>query len=611
MLRPFAGALEGGALRLETGNGTEAEGVLCLIDGAVHNHAELAAELGLGPGGGPEAVLARGFRRWGSGLAERLRGEFTVLLWIAAERRGVLVPDQLGVRRPVFRRQGGRLWFGSEVRYLLALLPTRPEPDPAAISHWLTARPAPRGTTLYRGVECVGPGQLVELGAGGGRLRRYWQPRYREPGELPREQLVEQIRATLSTAVARRATPGAPLGILLSGGLDSTSVAALAQRGGDGARGFSVTFPDHPGVDESEWIEAFERESGLPGVHLAARPGGLLAGGLEYLARWELPSRAWNEPWTQPLLRRARALGVRTMLSGEGGDDLFGSRLMLTADLIRAGHPLAAARFARTLPEAGGRAPREVLAHVLWRYGLGGVPPARLESAWRRLGGWGAAPWWAGERMRAELRRTPEPSWRAADGPRWWAHMSHSLTEGLHGLGLLDHMRRRTEQNGLEASHPLLDLDLFELMLGAPPRLCSEGGMTRSLFREAMAGLSPDVVRLRPDKSVFDDLVTGALLGAELPALLELLGGARELGAYVRPGAIDELLRNRPPHQRGDVGAWSEDILRLTAVELWLRFQSDPDLPARLLESPLITAPDFQITERPVAPEARRTFGAA
>ncbi|HKZ14490.1 MAG TPA: asparagine synthase-related protein [Solirubrobacterales bacterium] len=604
MIRPFAGSLDPGAAadpRLAGTAPAEVDGVVCLVDGGVYNLAEVAGGLGLAAETPAEVVLARGFRRWGAGLAPRLRGEFAILLWDRPRRRGLLVPDQLGVRRVVYRLVGRKVWFATEVNGLIALLPTRPAPDPAAVVAWLTARPAPGGATLYAGIRSLGPGELLELGDDGGRVRRYWQPTYREPLDLTGAELGERIREALDKAVARRDTPGAPLGVLMSGGLDSTSIAVIArERATAGSLAFSATFPDYPSIDESPWIDVMESEAGIEGLRLAARGQGILAGGLEYLDRWQLPLHAWSEAWTQPLLRRAAALGVTAMLSGEGGDELFGSRFLLTADLIRAGRLRAAFDFARGLPEAGGRAPRRVLARVLWGFGLTGVPSARTERTWRHLRlGDGRAPHWATGETARLLREARAPSWRASDAPRWWAHLTDALTEGVHGFGLLDHVRRRTEQAGLEARHPLLDLDLFELMLRVPPLLCSEGNLTRPLLREAMEGRTPDAVRLRPDKSVFDLLVTDALVGPELPALRELLGGGSEIRAFARAEAITDLLDHPPPSWPGDPGAWGDDVMRLTAMETWLRFQADPALPQRLLADPLVPKPSYSMSESP------------
>ena len=119
--------------------------------------------------------------------------------------------------------------------------------------------------------------------------------------------------------------------------------------------------------------------------------------------------------------------------------------------------------------------------------------------------------------MRTRLREGSERSWRELDGPRWWAALAFSLTDGIHAFGILDHVRRRTAQHGLEARYPLLDLDLFELITAVPPRACSTGDLTRPLLRRAIAGRSPDAVRLRPDKSVFDDVVDAALRDPNCP----------------------------------------------------------------------------------------------
>ena len=625
MIRPFVGLLdpgfgsalarmEGGLLGSRLGGASELsdagalvvrsaaeftahDGVRCMIDGAVYNCEELADELALDRCSIPETVLARGFRRWGAGLAPRLRGEFTIVVWDQRRRCGLLIPDQIGIRRLMLRRDGDRLWFATEVRDLIALLPTRPAPNQLAVSHWLARTAVPGGKTLYEGIDCLEAGEMVELRSDGWQVRRYWRPEYEEPLDLSDGELVDRIKVSLELAVSRRTTPDAPTGVLMSGGLDSTSVAALAHDASPtGACGFSATFPDYPQIDELAWIEQLESHLAMPGVHLAAKGRGIIASSLEYLAEWELPLSAWNEAWTQPLLRRAAEMGVTAMLSGEGGDELFGSRFLLTADLMKRGRLFAAFRYARGLPEAGGRAPRDVLAHVLWKFGVQGLVPAWLEGAWHRAGLWeNPAPWWATEATTAFLRESRAQSWRRAGGPRWWAYLTHALTTGVHGFGLFDHVRRRTEQAGLEARHPLFDLDLFTLMLRVPPLMCARGSITRPLFRDAMAGRTPDGVRLRPDKSVFNDLVIDALVGPEFKALELLLGDSSEVRAFARVDGIRELLERRPPNQRGYSFGWAQDVLRLAAIEVWLRFQEDRSLPMRLLEDSLIPKPDFAL----------------
>src|SRR5262249_12786314 len=114
MINPFSGTLAGGELELRSGERTEADGLVLALDGAICNIAELGEELGVWPDQG--LVLSRGYRRWGAALAPRLRGEFALLVWDPRDGRGLLVPDQLGVRRVALRRVGGRLWFATEIR---------------------------------------------------------------------------------------------------------------------------------------------------------------------------------------------------------------------------------------------------------------------------------------------------------------------------------------------------------------------------------------------------------------------------------------------------------------------------------------------------------------
>jgi asparagine synthase (glutamine-hydrolysing) len=561
------------------------DGITCIVDGGLYNSAELAAELGLLASAPPQAVLARGFRRWGSAVAERLRGEYGAVVWDERDRRGVLLQDQMGVRRVFFMSDGRRLWFASEVRDLLALLPSRPAPDRTAVAFWVSALAPPEGQTLYEGVFGLETGHLVEIDQSGWKPRRYWQATFQQPPSISEEELTEEIRASLRRSVAWRLPSDSPSGVLMSGGLDSTSVAALADDISDeGAVAFSTMFPNHPYVDESEWIEPMESRGGLKVIRHAAPGPGLLASGLEYLREWELPLHAWSEAWIQPLLRKADGQGVSVLLDGEGGDELFGTRYYLIADLLRRGRPLQAARLTLGLPDYVNRAPRKAFLEAFWQYGIAGVPPGVAERAWHRLGfRKGAAPWWASDDCAERVKAGGVPSWRSLDGPRWWAFHTHIFTTRLHGFGLLDHVRRRGEQAGLEARHPLLDLDLYELMMRIDPMLSSRGERNRPLLREAMRGRLPDHVRLRSQKTPFDPVMMGALNGPERAGLEMILGNATHVWDYADPKGVHELLEKPPLEQRDPVAVWASHVLRLAAIEVWLRYQEDPSVQERLL----------------------------
>jgi asparagine synthase (glutamine-hydrolysing) len=576
--------VDAGPLLAAAGGGIGGRGdVLCAIDGTVHNHKELAEDLSLSHETPPEAVLAAGFRHWDLDLAPRVRGEFSALLWDRERHRGILLCDRLATRRLFLRSDGQRLWFGSEIRDVLALLATRPAPDTVAISHWLTRTSPPEGRTFYEGITGVPWGHLVLLEGSGWSLRRFWLPRYEPPVVRGRTELVAEVDTLLKAAVGRRVPDSEPVGILMSGGLDSTSVAALASKSSPrGAVGFAATFPDYPSIDESGWMDAMEH-AGIETVRRPTAGPGIVSTGLDFLLHWEVPLHIWGDAWFQPLLSEAAQRGIKVMLDGDGGDEVFGSRLYLVADLLAKGRIFSAARLARGLPEFGGRAPKRVFAELLWRYGLLGIPSPSLETAWARLTRRSPAPWWASDMCKHQARPTGS-SWKDADGPRWWRHAAYAMTEAPHSFGLLDHIRRRAEQVGLESSHPLYDADLCDFMLGVPPEESSRGQLSRPLFREAMEGVSPDQVRLRPGKSRFDAVVVDALLGPELPVIREVLGGSGDIAPYVQPGSVDKLLAYEPSGTGEPPAIWASHIIRLTALSVWFRFQEDRAFPEHLRE---------------------------
>src|SRR5262249_45321479 len=150
----------GGELNVSyTGPPPSVAPVLCLFDGHLDNAAELAAELGSAEHGeAPEPLLAAAYRRWGSELPARVRGDFFLVLGDAEADAGLIARDQLGVRPVYLRREGAELRFSNRLADLLGSLRRRPEPDPASVAHWIAASNRPGQQTLYRGVERLGPG---------------------------------------------------------------------------------------------------------------------------------------------------------------------------------------------------------------------------------------------------------------------------------------------------------------------------------------------------------------------------------------------------------------------------------------------------------------------
>jgi asparagine synthase (glutamine-hydrolysing) len=583
---------------------------VCLLDGHLDNAHELAGELN-GRGGGAahgspaarvagggaavsadtcaaggatatpdtratEELVAAAYRRWGRALLPRLRGDFVLLLWDEEQGEGLIARDQLGVRPLFLHHADGCVRFASEMRHLLACLLRRPAVDPAGVAHWIALSNRPGLQTLYTGVSRLQPGGALLLDRGGVRVERYWEPRFEEPLELPQEQLIARTRTALRAAVSRRIGGQGLTGVLMSGGLDSSSVAALcAEQAREQVYACSATFPEHPAVDEGELIGTLTRELDLRAIGAQVRPGGLLASVLESLAAWEMPLLGWGDFWTLPLMRAAAARGVHTMLDGDGGDQLFGVRTYLLADRLRHGHPLGALALAYELPGAEDRPPRRAVASVLRHYALAGALPYGLHRTLAPLARGRTPAWLLPRTARALLDSDVGLAWKRLDGPRWWAREAHVLTCGIEEVGVFEHQRRRAALADVEARHPLLDLDLVLLGLRHPPRATFDRRFNRPLLRASMAGLLPDAVRLRPEKARFETLIADCLTGPDGTAVRRLLTGpGLELGAYLDPEALrSALFEGDPQARRGSFG-WMWQVWRLLTAECWLRAQA-------------------------------------
>jgi asparagine synthase (glutamine-hydrolysing) len=597
-----------GDLRLaHSGTPVHAGDPVCVLDGFIDNAEELRAALGVPPSAPVEVLLARGYRRWGRELPARLRGDFVLVAWDRERREGLLARDQLGVRSLYLHDTGGGVCFATEMRDLLALLPRRPSPDEAGVAHWITMRGRPGSGTLYEGVRRLNPGSMLLLCEQGVREERYWAPRFVEPLALRGPELAERVRGVIGDAVERRLDADAITGVMMSGGLDSSSVAALAaeRTHAGGVAAFSAEFPEHPAVDESALIAGLREELALGGATARVYPGGLLAGALEWIDAWKLPLTSWGEFWAGPLLRNAASMGVRTMLGGDGGDELFDCRAYLMADLVRAGRVRETLALAHELPGAGDDPPRRALLLAAWRYGLLGALPRPPHALSRRLRERSELPRWLRAGAARGVRASNDPlAWKRLEGPRWWAFDAHTLTRGVEELGLFENHRRRAALAGLESRHPLFDLDLLELGLRQPPRATFDRVFDRPVLRASMAGVVPEAIRERPVKALFDSLLVDSLTGPDREACRRLLSDpAARLGEYVEVGKLRRaLLEGTPGQARGGEFRWMYQVWRLATAELWLRSQEQPDV-RRLASELRCSAPRVSVRGVPASGE--------
>jgi asparagine synthase (glutamine-hydrolysing) len=585
---------EGFALAREASDAAEYAGAartVCSLDGQVQGVDELASTLGLDGEAGPECVVAAAFERWGTDVLARLRGRFALVLWDRERHEGLAAVDALGAVSLFLHEDDGTLRFASELTVLLRSLPSRPSPDPSAVARWLAHGRLHRGQTLYSGVRRLPGGSYVEFTTSGRRREgHHWAPRYAPPSPLSRSEAVELVRANVESAVRRRLSGDKPAGVLLSGGLDSSSVAAFAARRG-GVRAYSLFFPGRPAMDESALVHAVTRDLGLPLTALNVSGGSMLAASLEYLRVWEEPSASPNLVLHRPLLDQVAGDGVAVLLDGQGGDELFGCVPSLLADRLWAGRLRSALNLARSIPGIGPAPSRRTLWRAIRVYGLRAAVPSRIRAF---RGSHHPVPAWLSPSAAAFVDEDELEQEGGAE-PRWWRDLAASLTVWRERAGAHDYLRHKNALAGIRGAHPYLDdVELVELALALPPELAFDLELDRPLLRAATAGLVPDVVRLRRSKSYFDELFRDTLAGPDLPALTRLLTApGAEINAYVRPEIVREDLLGRA--SGGGPGDWAWPLWRLATTECWLRFQAEPSFAERLAAEEGLAPTEFTV----------------
>ncbi len=302
-----------------------------VFNGAIYNFRALRAELATR--GRPfhtecdTEVLLAAVAEWGEACLPRLRGMFAFAAWDAQERRLLVARDPFGIKPLYFRNQArGGLVFASELNALLASGQVDPDLDPAAASAYLAYLAVPAPQTIYRHVFSLRPGECAVWQGGNLEIKTYWSLRDAAAADITpcatRADFHAGLRAQLEDSIRAHVVADVPVGAFLSGGLDSTVVAALMTRlGGGRLRTFSLGFGE-AGYSEAEAAADNAR-------HLGAEHHATVLGGAQVAADLGRIVRSLDQPTgdginTYYVSQAARAGGVTVALSGLGADELFG-----------------------------------------------------------------------------------------------------------------------------------------------------------------------------------------------------------------------------------------------------------------------------------------------
>lgn len=591
------GALAGGARLERRSTGSEPS---AWIFGRLDDLEPTARELDLPPEASPESVVLAGWKRWGEALFQRLRGAFLVVVWDPGRPAAVIAVDQLGSCSPYVFRDGATLYVATDAAVLRGIVPRPLVPDETSLVHWIARDVPALGRTLFRDVERPVGGTYLTVDAGGHRAATYWRPRYREPLDVDADEASSVMWEALRTSIGRRLRGEGRSGIIMSGGVDSTSVAAAATTLSlESPAAYSAVFPGR-GVDESERIDAVVDALDIASVQAEPERAGAFALSLDYLHRWSVPPIGAGYLLEYPLLAEAAADGVTTVLDGQGGDELFAVSGFLLADRVAHGRLISSVGLTRRLPGARGRLPRRLFE--AWRYYVqGGLVPYGLHSTLKRRRALHSADTGWLRRTAFELLAETDHSldWkRALEGPRWWSHKAHLLTRSRELVRLADYLRERAALAGLRAAPPLFDVDLVEAALRIPPEIEFDPDLDRPLIRRATRGLLPDAVRLSVRKSNLAPFYVEVAAGRDLPAMRAVLTASDlRIEPFVDRQAVRDLVEQPPPAGPEAID-WQADVWRLATTECWLRHLESPGAAAALLEGVSLERPAWTIHRR-------------
>ncbi|HEV2727811.1 MAG TPA: asparagine synthase (glutamine-hydrolyzing), partial [Solirubrobacterales bacterium] len=303
----------------------------CVVvqNGEIYNYRELKRELeGRGHRFATDCdteVLVHLYEEHGDAFVERLRGMFAIALWDKRRRRLLLARDRFGIKPLYYRATGGGISFASELKAMLEQPGFSREIDPKAVSAYLAFNSIPAPLTIFAEARKLLPGHLLTWEGGEVQQRRYARPGP-APGEEQRREsaddLAAELREVLDDSVRAHLVADVPVGVLLSGGVDSGGLAALASaHSGEPLRTFSIGF-EEAGFNELSRARLVARRYGTDHHELVVRPDAV-----ELLPKLV---EAFDEPFGDSsalptyLVSELAAGHVKVALSGEGGDELFG-----------------------------------------------------------------------------------------------------------------------------------------------------------------------------------------------------------------------------------------------------------------------------------------------
>ena len=492
----------------------EDESVWLILNGEIYNYRELREELEskghrFRSHSDSEVVLHL-YEESGAGCLAKLKGMFAFALWDSKQKALLLARDRIGKKPLHYCITGNELIFASEIKALLQHPAVNRDLNLRALSKYLGYEYVPAPDSIFRSIKKLEPGHYLIYSDHHSRITRYWDVPLRNHHLTDRSEqdCVQELRAILNLSVRRRLVADVPVGLFVSGGLDSGIVAAFAAKAKSELDCFSIGF-DEPSFDESVYAKTIAASLGIR-HHLKMFTGRDMLQTLEQLPR------LLDEPLADPsifplyLLSKFAAEELKVVLSGDGGDELFAGYQTFQADKLM--------RYYGALPGIIKNCIRKTSQHLPVSHDYlsldykikqflkaEGVPPEIRFFLWRGAFSPTDQAALLAPDIRAELGQHDcyEDIARYVDesglqgGVERLLYLCMKLYLQDNNLVTVD---RASMANGLEVRCPLLDQDLVEFVSRLPARYKLKGFRAKYLLRKAAEGLLPETIIHRQKK---------------------------------------------------------------------------------------------------------------
>jgi asparagine synthase (glutamine-hydrolysing) len=530
--------------------------VAIVFNGEVYNHQELRRELeALGHRFDSHCdteTVFHAFLEWDIDCFARLRGMFAIALWTRSTKRLVLARDRMGIKPLYFARHGDDLFFGSELKAILIHPEIERRLSLDGLDCYLSLNYVPCPWTLVEGIEKLPPGQWLEWRDGTVSTDSYWRLPIGVVRDWTLESAREELDALLRQSIREHMISDVPLGMWLSGGIDSSTIlhyAAMESRAP--LKTFSISFQGRS-FDETAYIREVAERYQTDHEEFDLNPESDLRDAIEAFAYYSDEPSADAGALPVWFLSKLSKTKTTVSLSGEGADELFGGYLTHRANRLAA--------LARRLPQKG----RELALGALRAWPVSDEKISFEYQLKRFLEGSLMTPesahvYWNGtfsEAQKRDLLRVELPP--ALDSVLGELRDRSSAPSGAHDNlapylwfdqryylpdDILNKADRMSMAHSLEVRPPFLDHRIVEFAASLPASLKIRGSKQKVLLKELMRGKLPPVV-LRRKKVGFDIPAHDWLRGCLRPLMMEvLLDGLSEHAKLFRQEAIETYVR--------------------------------------------------------------------